>query len=45
MVLANVDTPVDREPAANVYVDHRARWWEITDDLPRYGGESGTEKQ
>ncbi|ANM32433.1 hypothetical protein ABI59_22355 [Acidobacteria bacterium Mor1] len=45
VVLANVDTPVDRKPAANVYVDHRAPWWEITDDLPRYGGESGTEKQ
>jgi hypothetical protein len=40
---ANIEGDIDRAPGANVYVDHRASWWEISDGLPRFGGESGVE--
>jgi len=40
---ANIEDEIDRLPAAHVYIDHRASWWEPGDDLPRYGGSSGTE--
>jgi hypothetical protein len=40
---ANIDGEIDRQPSAHVYVDSRARWWTIDDDLPQYGGESGME--
>ena len=45
VALANVDGPVDREPGAHVYVDHAAEWWRVNDDLPRYGGGTGTERK
>ncbi|MGD8393850.1 MAG: GFA family protein [Candidatus Eiseniibacteriota bacterium] len=40
---AAIEQPIDREPGAHVYVDHRAAWWEISDGLPQLGGESGVE--
>ena len=30
-------------PSAHYFVDDRAPWHSISDDLPRFGGESGTE--
>jgi hypothetical protein len=41
----NIEGDIDRLPGAHVYVDHGASWFEITDDLPRYGGKTGTEKK
>jgi hypothetical protein len=43
VALANLDGPIDRQPSAHVYVDDHAPWWQITDALPQYGGESGME--
>jgi len=43
IVRSNIDGEIDRAVASHVYVDHKASWLEITDDLPRYGGKSGTE--
>jgi len=40
---SNIDGQIDREPTAHCYVDHRADWWEITDNLQQYGGETGME--
>jgi hypothetical protein len=41
VVLANLEWPIDRSPAAHMYVDHKAPWWEIEDSLPQLGGETG----
>ena len=43
VALANLDGEIDRRPGSNVYVDHRAPWWKIEDDLPQYGGTTGVE--
>jgi catechol 2,3-dioxygenase-like lactoylglutathione lyase family enzyme len=40
-VLANLDGPIDRAPAAHLYFDSRAAWTDVRDDLPRLGGDSG----
>lgn len=45
VALGNVEDPIDREPSSHVYVDHRAPWWTIDDDLPRYGGDTGMEQK
>ncbi|MBW2254126.1 MAG: GFA family protein [Deltaproteobacteria bacterium] len=34
IALATVDTPIDREPALHCFVDQKAPWWHIDDDLP-----------
>ena len=34
---------LDREPAGHVYADRAPAWSPITDDLPRFGGASGTD--
>lgn len=34
---------LDREPAGHVYADRAPPWLPIHDDLPRFGGESGTD--
>jgi hypothetical protein len=39
----NIPGAIDRDPGGHAYVDHRAAWWNIDDDLPRYGGETGVE--
>lgn len=41
VVLANLDGPIDRAPAAHIYFDSRAGWTDVRDDLPRLGGASG----
>ena len=45
VALANVDGKIDRDPAAHVYVDHRAAWFEIHDGLAQYGGTTGVEEK
>lgn len=43
IVLANMHGSIGRPPEAHIYFDHRADWMEVSDDLPRLGGESGVE--
>jgi hypothetical protein len=43
IALANLHGDIGKRPGGHVYVDHKASWWEINDDLPRYGGPSGME--
>jgi hypothetical protein len=43
VVRANIDGAIDHAPALHVYVDHKASWWSIDDDLPQRGGKTGTE--
>lgn len=43
VALAHFEEPIDRAPSGHVYVDHKAEWWEIQDDLPRFGGPTGVE--
>ncbi len=43
VVLANVDDAIDRTPDAHIYFDDRAPWTQLGDDLPRLGGDTGTE--
>jgi hypothetical protein len=43
IVLANLSGKIDREPQAHYYFSDRADWVKIGDDLPRFGGKSGTE--
>ena len=40
---ACIDGELDREAGGHVYVDHKASWWPIADDLPQRGGETGVE--
>jgi hypothetical protein len=41
VVLSNIDAAIDKRPTGHVYVDSKAAWFDITDDLPQYGGTSG----
>jgi len=34
--LGTLDTPLGQGPQAHIYVDSKADWWEIHDDLPQY---------
>jgi hypothetical protein len=43
IVLANLADKIDRDPQAHYYFSDRAEWIAIADDLPRFGGETGTE--
>jgi len=43
IVLANLADKIDREPQAHYYFSDRAEWIAISDDLPRFGGETGAE--
>ncbi len=43
MVLANLEECVAEDPKAHYYVDSKASWWEIQDDLPQHGGVTGVE--
>lgn len=43
VVRANLHGELDREPGAEVYVDHKASWWQILGSLPLRGGETGVE--
>lgn len=44
IVLANMEDPIDRAPAAHVYYDTHVMWVELGDNLRRLGGRSGTEE-
>ena len=43
IVLANLEGEIDRAPAAHFYFDDRAGWVRVADELPRFGGKTGTE--
>jgi hypothetical protein len=43
IVLANLEGAVDVVPQAHFYFDDRALWVAVADDLPRFGGKTGTE--
>lgn len=43
LLVANLLDPLDKLPTAHAYADRSPEWCPILDDLPRYGGESGTE--
>lgn len=43
IVLAAMNGPIDRPPQLHVHFDAKADWAAIGDDLPRMGGETGTE--
>ena len=43
VAVANIDDALEQAPRAHVYADRSPDWCPITDDLPRYGGASGTE--
>ena len=43
VALANIAGEIDRQPDSHMFVDHKAKWFPITDSLPQHGGESGDE--
>ncbi len=43
VTLANIGGELDRQPDKHYFVDHKAKWFTITDSLPQHGGESGDE--
>ena len=43
IALSALHAPIDRVPESHWYYDSRVTWFEVTDDLPKYGGESGME--
>ncbi len=43
IVLANMESAIDRNPEAHFYFDDRADWSFVDDGLPRLGGPTGTE--
>ena len=43
VVLANMLGAIDLEPQMHTYFDNRAAWVVVGDELPRLGGETGTE--
>ena len=43
IVLANLSGKIDRDPQAHYYFSDRADWVKVGDDLPRFGGKTGTE--
>lgn len=44
IVRALIDGPIDRAPSAHVYVDYKADWWQIDDDLERFPEEYQSDK-
>jgi hypothetical protein len=43
VALAALHGKIDRDPEAHYFFDSRADWTVVKDDLPKYGGESGTD--
>ena len=43
IVLANIEGDLGITPQAHFYFDDRADWVRLGDDLPRFGGKTGTE--
>ena len=44
IVLANMDSPIDREPEFHVHFSDRIHWMPLDDELPRLGGPTGLEE-
>lgn len=42
IVLANLQDKIDREPQGHYYFSDRVEWITLDDELPRFGGETGT---
>lgn len=43
IALVNLSGKIDRDPQAHYYFSDRAEWVAVGDDLPRFGGKTGTE--
>lgn len=43
ITLASLHDPIDRAPQAHYYFSDRVKWMPLEDDLPRFGGKTGTE--
>ena len=43
VALAALHGKIDRQPEEHYYYDCRAKWTVVNDDLPKLGGETGTE--
>ena len=43
VTLASLHADIDRRPEMHVFFDSKAGWTEVSDDLPKLGGPSGTE--
>ena len=43
LLVANLLDPLDKLPSGHAYSDRAPDWCPITDELARFGGESGTE--
>ena len=43
IALAQMDGPIDREPAVHVFYDTHVEWVRLGDDLKKLGGATGTE--
>ena len=43
VTLASLQAPIDRAPEGHYYYDSRAEWTVVNDDLPKFGGETGSE--
>ena len=43
IVLANMESPIDRAPQAHIYCSDRVSWIDVEDELPRLGGATGME--
>ena len=43
IVLANMNSPIDRRPEMHIFFDDRADWVFVDDGLPRLGGTTGLE--
>ena len=43
IVLASLESEIDRAPQAHVFYSDRAAWTRVDDDLPKLGGVTGTE--
>jgi len=43
IALAALHGPIDREPEVHYYYDSRAPWTRVNDDLPKLGGEDGSQ--
>ena len=44
VALACLDDSLDELPSGHAYADRAAAWLPILDDLPRFGGEDGTQR-
>ena len=43
LIVANLTSPLDKLPTGHAFADRSPAWCPITDDLPQFGGPTGTE--